>query len=76
MGSWLRGKLLTAGLAGDSPLGDVLDAVTALIPEVPHKTLTDLRDNLELAKIAAGGDRSNWGALPHQQQSMQPVFAP
>lgn len=69
-GPWMRDRLRRVGITRRSPLSDTLDAITAAMIELPYETLTKLRDNIEIAKMRAGGDRSGWGSLPHQQAQM------
>lgn len=69
MGPWVRDGLRRSGITPASLLHEALDAIIVQLAGVPYEDLTKLRDQIEIAKLAAG-IRDTWGSLPHQQQEM------
>lgn len=82
MGSYVRGRLVMAGLGGHAPVGDVLDVLTVIVMETPGEALGKWRDGIDRvvararhasASTAAPStpDRATWGLLPDQAAATQ-----
>lgn len=65
-GSYVRGRLVLAGIDLRTCVGDWCDAVYAILTEVPHETLTRLRDRMTTAEalIDPVKARETWGLDP------------
>lgn len=81
LGAYIRGRLLIAGVTGNTPVCDALDVVTVIVMDCPGEELRKWRTGMDRAILTAQTkagrvpDRATWGLAPDQIEQTRAVLS-